>query len=315
VSIIKQFGEAGITFRLKRINDKLAQDILTRFRDCGLEVEPSGLPILYLIREKKTCSVQDISLALGISHPAAVQFVQNLEKRKLIKTSIDQADKRKKIINLTDKGYDIIGKMMLLQNDIEGAFHKLNEEIDLDLLTALDKIEKALSRESFYKRLQASYKEKAIKQVEILSYNNNLKSFFRDLNYEWLEKYFEVEEIDKKILNDPEGEIIRKDGEIFFARIDGEIIGTCAALKINKNTYELAKMAVTKKARGKQAGRKLALAVIGLAWSKKAQYVTLLTSNKLVEAVNLYKSLGFKITNENEQNEYKRRVFRMRLDL
>jgi DNA-binding MarR family transcriptional regulator/predicted GNAT family N-acyltransferase len=315
MSIIKQLGEAGITFRLKRINDKLAQEILTRFRDCGLEVEPSGLPILYFIKEEKNCSVQDISLALGISHPAAVQFVQNLEKRKLIKTSTDQSDKRKKIIDLTDKGYNIIGKMLPLQNDIEAAFRKLNEEIELDLLTALDKIEKALSREAFYNRLLTSYKEKAIKQVEILSYNNKLKSFFKDLNYEWLEKYFEIEEIDKKILNDPENEIIRKGGEIFFARIDGEIIGTCAALKTDKNTYELAKMAVTKKSQGKQAGRKLALAVIGFAWSKKAKYVTLLTSNKLVEAVNLYKSLGFQIINENEHNEYKRKVFRMRLDL
>jgi DNA-binding MarR family transcriptional regulator/predicted GNAT family N-acyltransferase len=315
MSIIKQFGNAGIAFRLKRINDKLSQDILARLRESGLDTEPSGLPILHLIREKQSCSVQDISLSLGISHPAAVQFVQNLEKRKLIKTSTDQSDKRRKLIGLTDTGHDIIEKTLPLQNDIEAAFQKLNEEINLDLLTVLDKIEEALSRKSFYYRLKDSYKEKAIKQVEILSYNKKLNSFFRDLNYEWLEKYFEVEEIDKKILNDPEGEIIRKGGEIFFARINGEIIGTCAAIKIDKDTYELAKMAVTIKARGKQAGKKLALAVIGLAWSKNAKYVTLLTSNKLVEAKNLYKSLGFEVVNENRPNEYKRKVFRMRLEL
>ena len=315
MSIIKKLGESGITFRLKRINDKLAQDILVRFREYGLEMEPSGLPILYLIREKKNCSVQDISLALGISHPAAVQFVQNLEKRGLIKTSMDQSDRRKKLIDLTNKGYDIIGKILPLQNDIEAAFQRLNKEIDLDLLAALDKIEEALSRKTFYNRLQASYKEKAIKQVEILSYNNTLNNFFKDLNYEWLEKYFEVEEIDKKILNNPEREIIKQGGEIFFARINGEIIGTCAAIKIDKNTYELAKMAVTKNARGKQAGKKLALAVIGFAWSKKAKYVTLLTSNKLVEAVNLYKSLGFETIPYKDEHLYKRQVFKMVLEL
>ena len=315
MSIIKQFGEAGITFRLKRINDKLAHDILARFRDYGLEMEPSGLPILHLIRDKQNCSVQDISIALGISHPAAVQFVQNLEKRRLIKTSTDQSDKRNKLIGLTDKGFDIIKKILPLQNDIEAAFQKLKEEIDLDLLTTLDKIEDALTRKTFYNRLQASYKEKAIKQVEILSYNNKLNSFFRDLNYEWLEKYFEVEEIDKRILNDPEKEIIKQGGEIFFARINGEIIGTCAAIKIDKHTYELAKMAVTKNARGKQAGKKLALAVIGFAWSKKAKYVTLLTNNKLVEAVNLYKSLGFETVPYKDEHLYKRQVFKMVLEL
>ena len=111
MSIIKKLGESGITFRLKRINDKLAQDILVRFREYGLEMEPSGLPILYLIREKKNCSVQDISLALGISHPAAVQFVQNLEKRGLIKTSMDQSDRRKKLIDLTPRRATVCSAM------------------------------------------------------------------------------------------------------------------------------------------------------------------------------------------------------------
>ena len=191
----------------------------------------------------------------------------------------------------------------------------LQDETGIDLSAELEKIEFALHKDSFQSRIKSAYKERIIKDVEILSYKKDYKDIFRDLNYEWLNKYFEVEPEDEKILNDPEKEIIKKGGQIFFARINGEIVGTCAAIKIDKTTYELAKMAVTEKAKGKQAGKKLALAVIGFSWSKKAKYITLETSSKLAAAVNLYKSLGFVTVPDKEPTKYKRKVFKMVLEL
>ena len=62
---------------------------------------------------------------------------------------------------------------------------------------------------------------------------------------EWLEKYFTVEPIDKEILNSPGEEVIKKGGEVFFALLDNEVVGTCAVIKVGRKTYELTKMAVT----------------------------------------------------------------------
>ena len=315
MSIIRQLGETGIPFRLKRITDGISRDILARYRESGFEVEPSLLPILLILKENQLCSVQEIASSLGISHPAAVQFIQKMESKNLVQHSPDKSDKRKKMIGLTSHGRDIIEKIAPIQKEIETTFQKLSDETNIDLIATLDKIEESISNKSFYRRIIEAYKEKAIKEVEILSYSKKLNKFFKELNYEWLQKYFEVEETDEKILNDPEKEIIKRGGEIFFARINGEIVGTCAAIKTDKETYELAKMAVTEKARGKQAGKKLALAVIGFAWSKKAKYVTLLTSNKLVEAVNLYKSLGFEIVPDYKDATYKRKIFKMKIEL
>ena len=315
MEIIKQFGEAGIPFRLKRISDKIAYDILIRYHESGFEAEPSWLPLLFTIKEHKICSVQDIASSLGISHSATVQFIQKMEKKNLVRHSPDSSDKRKKMIGLTNYGHEVIEKFIPVQKEIEDAFQKLSEEIQTDLIVAVGKIEESLLQKPFYERIKDSYKEKALKEVEILSYNKNLDKYFKKLNYEWLQKYFEVEDIDERILNNPEKEIVKKGGEIFFARINGEIVGTCAVIKIDKKTYELAKMAVSEKARGKQAGKKLALAVIGFAWSKKAKYITLLTNNKLVEAVNLYKSLGFEIDPGYKDNTYKRKVFKMVMEL
>ena len=189
------------------------------------------------------------------------------------------------------------------------------EDTGLDIPDILEKLEMSLTQNSLNNRIRSFRKERIIKQVEILAYNKKYREHFKKLNYEWLSKYFEVEPEDEKILNNPEKEIIKKGGEIFFARIKGEIIGTCAVTQIDRNTYELAKMAVTDKAKGLQAGKKLALAVIGFVWSKKGKYVTLLTNRKLVSAITLYKSLGFETVPGNEESSYKRKVFRMTLEL
>jgi len=49
-----------------------------------------------------------------------------------------------------------------------------------------------------------------------------------------------------------------------MARYNREIVGTCALIKTDDDTYELAKMAVTERARGKNIGWLLGQAVINL---------------------------------------------------
>lgn len=315
MQIIKQLGTAGIHHRLKRLSSRLNSDILKIYRENFPEIEPAWFTILFSIHEKGTGSIQEIADSLGISHPAVIQFINKMEKENLVVTSPGESDKRKKMLSLTPGAVEILEKIKPVHKDIENAYLQLMEEISVNIPDILEKIENSISAAPLYKRIKISYKERAIKQVEVLAYNQKYREYFKNLNYEWLEKYFEIETEDEKILNDPENEIIKKGGEIFFARINGIIVGTCAAIKKDKYTYELAKMAVTEKAKGMQAGRKLALAVIGFAWSRKAKFVTLLTSSKLVAAINLYKSLGFEIVQDSADNSYKRKVFRMTLEL
>ena len=315
MTIIRQLGTAGIHHRLKRLSDRLNGDILKFYRETFPNIEPAWFTILFSISEKGACPIQEIAASLGISHPAVIQFTTRMEKENLVTFSADKSDKRKKIISLTPKAIELLENIKPLHQDIENAYLKLMEETGLNITEVLEKIENSVSDTTFYKRVADTRKERIIKQVEILSYNPRYNNYFKTLNYEWLNRYFEVEPEDEKILSNPEKEIIKKGGEIFFARINGEIIGTCAAVKIDKTTYELAKMAVTEKAKGLQAGKKLALAVIGFAWSKKAKYVTLLTNSKLAPAINLYKSLGFEIVPGKDDNSYKRKVFRMTLEL
>ena len=55
-------------------------------------------------------------------------------------------------------------------------------------------------------------------KIEIINFSDDLKDAIKILNYEWLEKYFRVEESDIRSLCNPREEIIEKGGFIFYAK-------------------------------------------------------------------------------------------------
>lgn len=65
--------------------------------------------------------------------------------------------------------------------------------------------------------------------VEIVKYTPADAAAFHDLNHEWITKYFELEELDNQILNDPERYILSKGGYILMACFQGEAGYVCFA--------------------------------------------------------------------------------------
>ncbi len=148
--------------------------------------------------------------------------------------------------------------------------------------------------------------------VEIIPFNEELKSHFEKLNKEWLEKYFSVEPVDEEIFSDPKRDIIDKGGYIFFALKDNEVVGTCALFKKHES-FELAKMAVTDKYQGLGIGKKLLIASIEKAQRAGVKYIELVTHKKLGPAIHLYKKLGFKEIPMSE--EYKKKYARCNIQM
>ncbi|MFD2248520.1 GNAT family N-acetyltransferase [Pontibacter ruber] len=129
--------------------------------------------------------------------------------------------------------------------------------------------------------------------VQILDFEPQHATRFRELNEEWITRYFVMEEADHKSLGDPQGYIISKGGYILMAAYEGEIVGACALINEGGGMYELAKMAVTPKAQGLKIGKKLGEAAIRKAKEAGASNVYLVSNRKLETALNLYRSLGF----------------------
>lgn len=131
-----------------------------------------------------------------------------------------------------------------------------------------------------------------MKEVKIENYHPEFAKDFKKLNVEWLEKYFKVEEHDEEQLNNPE-EILEKGGRIFFARLDGENVGTASLIYEEPGVYELAKMAVTESAKGHGIGNVLMEHCIAEARKLGAKKIILLSNRGLTPAISLYKKYGF----------------------
>ena len=129
----------------------------------------------------------------------------------------------------------------------------------------------------------------------IRTYSDDLAASFHDINAQWIESMFVMEDTDRDVLLHPRERIIDRGGDILFVETaDHGIIGTCALQKTGEGAYELTKMGVLETARGLKAGEFLLDAVIKLAGDLGATKLYLLTNAKCAAAIHLYEKLGFR---------------------
>ena len=129
-------------------------------------------------------------------------------------------------------------------------------------------------------------------EIEIIPFDIRYASDFKQLNLEWLHRYFTVEPIDEEVLSHPE-HIISDGGMLLLAKLEGKIIGTCALLHEGHGRFELSKTAVTTSEQGKGVGRKLVVAAIAEFKKIGGLELYLETNSILQTAITLYESVGF----------------------
>jgi len=316
VDLILALGELAFASRLRRLSDRLMRDVARVYAAAEADFEPRWFPLLYLLRDRSPLAITEISTTLGVTHPAVNQIAAAMSRKGLLVSSRDGRDDRRRLLALSPAGRTLAGRLRPVWSEIESSTRELLDAEAPGILASLDRIERSLDRQGVAERVRAR-RERARPEVQIVPYSRRLRAAFARLNREWIEEYFTVEPCDEEVLADPEGAIVRRGGAVFFALCAGKPIGTAALLRRDATTFELAKMAVTASVRGGGIGRRLALAAIDHARTAGARRVILLTSNKLVAATRLYRSLGFRPVRLSCRipNPYRRPSRAMQLDL
>ena len=149
-------------------------------------------------------------------------------------------------------------------------------------------------------------------EINIINFQDNFEKDFYDLNIEWLEYFFQVEEFDYEVLSNSKKYIINKGGKIFFAESAGNIIGTVALMPTkNKLVFELTKMAVKPDYRNKGIGKKLLKKCIDYSKSNSYSSIILYSNKKLNNAIHLYRKFGFKEIRMEKKSPYLRANIKM----
>ncbi len=130
--------------------------------------------------------------------------------------------------------------------------------------------------------------------LRIRPWSDDLARHFHDINAQWIEAMFKMEEVDREVLCHPRDRIIAPGGDILFVEAPGRgIVGTCALKKTGDTAFELTKMGVLENTRGLKAGEFLLRAAIARAGELGADPLYLLTNSRCAAAIHLYEKLGF----------------------
>ena len=310
---VRELGLLALGSRLRRISDRIMASGQQIYSLSEMDFEPGWFPLYNYLASEGAQTVSESARALGLTHAAVSQTAKAMAKRGITSSHKDSEDERRRLIELSDQGRELLPGLQDIWQDIERSVQDAVDYGGMDILAALEGLEQALTIQSLSERAAEHRAIRMMGKVEILDFKPEYREYFKDLNVEWLEKYFVVEPIDRDVLWNPES-IIDEGGAILFARVNQKIVGTCAIKKYG-DEWELTKMAVTEEFQGLKIGKKLMLATLDRARAMNLRKLMLITNSSLTTAVTMYRKMGFRVTSSGQHPKYQRGDLSMEITL
>ncbi len=308
---VADLGLLAFVTRLKRVSDLMLHDGRRLYRQLGMDIEPNWYVVFRLLEHQGPFTVTEIADRVGVAHPSMIQIVNKMIKSGYLEETRVCNDSRKRHLKLTEKAADRLPDFERVWTAGTAGLKRMLS--DVDALGFLDVLEARVAEKGFRERALEEMSER--RSVEVVAFRPELAKAFAELNYDWINEYFEVEEPDRRVLDNPGREIIDRGGAVFFALVDGVAAGTVALIHEDDETFELAKMAVARKFRGMRIGDLLIRACIDHAKMVGKSRIFLLSNTKLIPAIRLYRKFGFEEMPLDPQTPYVRTNIAMELDL
>ncbi|MBL6445125.1 GNAT family N-acetyltransferase [Fulvivirga sp. 29W222] len=306
----------AIGSRLRMLTEKITEDAAKVYKMYDVDLHPKWFPVFYVLSNGEQKTITAIAKEIGHSHPSVSRTIREMSKKGFVTEAKDKNDGRRNVVGLSQKGIDVKNKAQTQYEDVNEVIEDIISQTRHDLWQAIEEWEYLLEEKSLLRRMQEKLKEKESQKVEVVDYSPKYQEDFKRLNQEWISKFFKMEPEDHKALGNPQSYIISNGGFIVVALYNNEPVGVCAGLKMNdpEYDYELAKMAVSPKAQGKNIGWLLGQAVIDKARRMGAKKLYLESNTILKPAISLYQKMGFKKV-AGRISPYERSNIQMELDL
>ncbi len=140
--------------RLRRLSDLYWQGVTATYRQSGVDFDVRWATIFVLIARQGPVAVMEIADRLGITHPAVIQVINELERHGLIASAKSEEDGRKRLLTLSETGQDMLPQLQ----PVWDAFIAVNREMlakqTHNLLQSLREMETQLAERSFFDRVQ-----------------------------------------------------------------------------------------------------------------------------------------------------------------
>lgn len=152
-NIIEELGSLALATRLKNLSDRLAKDVAQVYKESSFDFEPRWFTLVWALKEGQELAVTELAAMLKQTHPAVNQVANILVEKGLVSERKDKEDQRKRLLQLTAKGLQVVDQISPLWVQIK----KANDELLADssnLIESLEKVEAALDQSSMYDRMK-----------------------------------------------------------------------------------------------------------------------------------------------------------------
>lgn len=314
--VCEELGRLVLGTRARRVAETITKDAAEIYRLYGISMNPKWFPVFYLLSKGGEHTISSLAEGVGHSHVSVVKIVGEMKRAKLVTEAKCAKDGRRTLVGLSKAGHRIVEQVQAQYTDVRAALDEMAGETTHDLWRALAEWEQLSAQKSLVVRVREKKELREGGGVRVVPYQAEHREAFRALNLQWIETHFKVEQPDRDALGDPEGYILSKGGHIFVALAEGQPVGVCALVKRKdrKYPYELAKMAVSPEARGRNIGWRLGQAIIHKAREVGAKRIFLESNTVLGPAIGLYRKLGF-VEVRGPQTPYERCNIQMELPL
>jgi DNA-binding MarR family transcriptional regulator len=151
MGVIEESGILAIATRMQRLSEQIRKDGALIYKAHGIDFEPKWFPVIYTLHFKPLLSVVELAAEIGYTHPSTISLLKELEKQKMIRSSKDKTDERKRLVQLTDKGKALIEQMKPVWGIMIAAATDLTNTQN-NLMKALAEVEQQMELQSFYQR-------------------------------------------------------------------------------------------------------------------------------------------------------------------
>lgn len=158
MDFMADMAELALASRLRRLSDQYWQAVTAIYRQSGLDFDVRWATLFILIARQGPIAVMEMADRLGITHPAVIQVINELEKRGLIVSEKSEQDGRKRLLSLSEAGRAMLPRLQPLWEAFVAVNADMLSQQQHNLLASLADMEKQLAQRSFYDRVQEQLK-------------------------------------------------------------------------------------------------------------------------------------------------------------
>lgn len=151
MSLLDESGILGIATRLQRLSNTLRSDGFRIYQEYGIDFEPKWFSIMFALHSRPGLSVVELAAEIGFSHPSTITLLKELEKAELVTSKKHPTDERKRLLQLSKKGNELIEQMKPVWNLISKTLTELTSTQN-NLMEAILETEAQLKDKSFFDR-------------------------------------------------------------------------------------------------------------------------------------------------------------------